>query len=354
LEQDRRNSPIFLPQDTSREDKDSESNTQKRSKRGEDKGSGASSAIGRVGTGSSISGSGSGVGAAGTHARATAGSRRWWDAAAGERRVEERRSVGDTVGRSGDFGLVRNGTDHTQRLRGLRVGLDLAVCIGVYAGEVLVVALATLECTVLGVVRGVVGASDTVVDMLAEVCSVGTSGVTNLEAENVTTHEIVPFDDLLVVAVSVRPTSRVYETTEGVATEVSAMGVQLSSSIIGHEVDEGLVDETNDLEVVRSPHKLNTLEGASGDETSTVTGLGAPGDFQRFRVGYGFAGGGRCPKTEIINRVYDGSLTVRLLVFRRRVTPVVTELGTANTIVWVSLVWKVVEVEMLGSQGNEC
>lgn len=138
-------------------------------------------------------------------------------AGGGERSVEERRSVCDTVGRSGNFGLVRDGTNRTQRLRGLSVRLDLTVGIGVDAREVLVVTVANLECTVLGVVGSVVGTSNTVVNVLAVVGSVGTSRVTDLEAENVTTHEVVPFDDLLVVG-SVRPTGRVNESAERVTT----------------------------------------------------------------------------------------------------------------------------------------
>jgi hypothetical protein len=130
------------------------------------------------------------------------------------------------------------------------------------------------------------------------------------------------------------------------------MRVQLSSEVIGLEVDEGLVDETDDLEVIGSPHKLNSLEGASGNKTSAMTGLGAPGDFFSFCVTDSGGTGGRSPKTEIVDRVDDGGLTERLLVFRRRVTPVVTELGSTDTVVRVSLVWKVIVVKMLRSQGN--
>jgi len=73
------------------------------------------------------------------------------------------------------------------------------------------------------------------------------------------------------------------------------MGVKLSSGVIGLEVDEGLVDETNDLEIVRSPHELDTLKGGLGNQTSTMTGLGAPGDFFSFRVTDGLGTVRRCP-----------------------------------------------------------
>ena len=97
--------------------------------------------------------------------------------------------MSDTVGRSGDLGLVWHGANGTQRLGRLGVGLDLTGGIGVDAGEILVVALAGLESTVLGGIWGVVGTSDTVVNMLAEASSIRASGVADLEAEEVPTEE---------------------------------------------------------------------------------------------------------------------------------------------------------------------
>jgi len=221
-------------------------------------------------------------------------------AASGERSVEEGRGVSDAVGGGGDLGLVRHGGNGTQRLSGLSVGLDLAAGIGVNAGEVLVVSSASLEDTSLSIVGGVVGASDTIVDMLTVVGGVGTGGVANLEAENATTHKVVPFDDLLVTVVAL-PSSGVDETTEGVSTEVGAVGVELSSGVISSKVDSGLVNETDDLDVVWGLHVLDTLKGTCGDETSAVAGLGAPRDFLLFCLADG--GGTRrgSPKAEVID-----------------------------------------------------
>jgi hypothetical protein len=213
--------------------------------------------------------------------------------------------------------------------------------------------VASLESTVLGVVGGVVGTSDTVEDMLTVVSSVGTGGVANLEAEDVATHEVVPLDNLFVGAVAARPSGRIDETTEGVATEICTVGVKLSSEVVGLKVDLGLVDETNDLNVVGCPHELNSLKSASGDKTRAVTGLGAPRDFLSFSVSDGLGTIWRGPKTEVVDRVEDAGLAERLLIFRRRVTKVITELRATDTIVRVSLVWEVAVVEMLGSQGND-
>lgn len=160
--------------------------------------------------------------------------------------------------------------------------------------------LTRLECTVLGVVGGIVCASDTIIDVLAVVGGVGTSGITDLEAEDATTHEIVPLDDLLVaIIVSVRPPIRVDKTAEGVSTEVSTVGIELSSAVVSLEVDQRLVDETDDLKVVGSPHELNTLKSASGDQTGTMPRLGAPSDFLSFRVTDGLGTRRRCPKAEV-------------------------------------------------------
>jgi hypothetical protein len=178
--------------------------------------------------------------------------------------------------------------------------LDLTVGVGVDTGEVLVGALASLEGPVLSIVGGVVGASDTVVDVLAVVCSMSASRVANLETENVAAHEVVPLDDLLVTVVATaREGSGVEEATKGVTTEVGAMGVKLSSEVIGLEVDAPLVNETDDLNVVGGLHELNTPEHASGDETRAMAGLGTPGNFRLFRVGDGGGTSWRCPETEV-------------------------------------------------------
>ena len=99
--------------------------------------------------------------------------------------------MSNTVGRSGNLGLIWHGGDGTQRLGRLSVGLDLTGGISVDAGEVLVVTLAGLKSTVFGVVGGIVGASDAVVDMFTEMSSVGASRVANLEAEEISTEKAI-------------------------------------------------------------------------------------------------------------------------------------------------------------------
>jgi len=171
--------------------------------------------------------------------------------------------------------------------------------IGVNTGEVLVITSAGLEGTILSAVGGVEGAPDTVVDVFTEASSIGTGRIASLETESVTAHEVVPLDDLLVGVLVARPCGGVEETTEGVTTEISAVGVELSSEVVGTEVDEPLVDETDDLNVVGGLHELDTLEGTGWDETRSVTGLGAPGDFFVFCLADGGGTIRRCPEAEV-------------------------------------------------------
>ena len=236
-----------------------------------------------------------GLGAAGRDRR-----RRHDAAGRGEGGVDDRGSVGDAVGRSGDLGLVRDGGDCSQRLRGLSVGLNLTAWIGIDAGEVLVGALARFERAVLGVIGGVVEASDTIVNVFAVPGSVGTSGVASLEAEETSAKEtkiegmalgktarggesvgciLVPLDDLFVVGFIVTaPRVREDETAKGVSSEISTVRVQLASRVVRLEVGLRLVDKTDDLDVIRGLHELNALESTAGDKAGAVTRFGTPCD----------------------------------------------------------------------------
>lgn len=77
------------------------------------------------------------------------------------------------------------------------------------------------------------------------------------------------------------------------------MRVELSSVVVGLDVDLGLVDETSDLDIIWGLDVLHALEGAVGDDASSATSLGTPGDLLTFRIGdrrVGFGGG---PETEV-------------------------------------------------------
>lgn len=81
--------------------------------------------------------------------------------------------------------------------------------------------------------------------------------------------------------------------------EICAMGVQLATSVIGLQVQLGLIDETYDLDIVGSPHPLDTLESTPRNETSAVAWRGTPRDHLGFCVCHELVRGGRSPKTEV-------------------------------------------------------
>ena len=68
------------------------------------------------------------------------------------------------------------------------------------------------------------------------------------------------------------------ETTERVTALIGTVGVHLTSRVIGGDVDQVLLDDTGNLDVGGSLDELNTCQGALGDNTGTIVGLGAPGD----------------------------------------------------------------------------
>jgi len=174
--------------------------------------------------------------------------------------------------------------------------MDSTSRIGVDTGEVLVLTLARLEDAVDIGSGGVVLAADTVKDVLAKVLGVGAFGVACLEAENVAAHEVVPLLDLHVRAKGVGE----YETSERVTALVSTVRVHLSSTVICLEVDLGLVNVADDLDVVRGLHELDTGESASGNETSAAAGLGAPGDGLALDVANDTVGLRRAPDAKVI------------------------------------------------------
>jgi hypothetical protein len=77
----------------------------------------------------------------------------------------------------------------------LRIGHHLSID-SVRPREILVLTRTRLERPILRVVRNVVVASDTIVDVFAELVVVLARRIASLEAESVATQEEMPFDDL--------------------------------------------------------------------------------------------------------------------------------------------------------------
>ena len=88
----------------------------------------------------------------------------------------------------------------------------------------------------------------------------------------------MPLNDLsvgVVVTIAVERV-RVEQTTHGVSSEISTVRVEFTPIVFGLDVDQALVNESDDLDVVRGLRVLNTLKGTRGDNAGTMAGLGAP------------------------------------------------------------------------------
>jgi len=246
--------------------------------------------------------------------------------------------VSHAVGRCWDPGNVRHGRDRAKRLWGLSVGADDAVRAGVNTGEVLVITIAAQEEIVDVSSRGVILASNSVENVLAEVGSVGACRVTSLQAEDTRAHEVVPFNDLFVIGSAPGEVVAEEKASKRVATSISTVRVHLSSSVIRGHVDEVLLDETGDLDVVGGLHELKAGDGTGGDDTSTMAGLGAPRNHGALDVTNSLVGSRGCPQAEVVDRIDEGGLTVGCWSFGGGVTDVVTELEATFTTVGVSVI----------------
>jgi len=242
--------------------------------------------------------------------------------------------------RGGDSGGVWHGGDGSERLGGLLEARGQAISTSVDTREVLVVTKARLENTILVSSWGIVVAANTVKDVVTELGGVGVGLVASLEAENVRAHEVVPFNDLGDGSASSEGVGE-DKPTEWVATEISTMGVHLSSSIISSHVDEGLVDVAGDLNVCRGPHELNTSDGTGGDGSGPMRRVRAPGNGRGFCVTDSGVGDWRTPEAEVGNGVDEGGLAIGLLVGSGRVANVEAELRTTSRCIGIDLVWDV-------------
>ena len=77
------------------------------------------------------------------------------------------------------------------------------------------------------------------------------------------------------------------------------MRIHFTSIVARGHVDRGLINETNDLNVVGGFQPLETSDGVSGNETGSVTSLSTPGHHLSFKVCDGGVWLRRGPKTEV-------------------------------------------------------
>jgi len=263
--------------------------------------------------------------------------------ASGSTAEDDGRGIGRARRGVGDPGRVGKGIDG-RGVAGLVVGGDLAVSTGVDTRGVLVVALASLEDARGVGSRRIVRATDTVIDVVAVLGRVGDVGVASLEAELARAHEAVPLNDLdEVVEVSIALGEGIgeHQATEGVTTLISAVGVELSSIIIGIVVDVSLVDQPSDLNVGRSDEELNGGDGVRRHHAGTVSGGRAPSNGRSLHVCDDITGLLTTPETEIRDGVDEAGLAHGAGASGGRVTDVVAGLRTTSSRVGIDLVREV-------------
>lgn len=241
--------------------------------------------------------------------------------------------VSNAVGRAGNNRSVGGAGNSSV---GLRVRHRGAVA-NVETDGSFEISITNFEGAVLSVVRHVVRATYLIVSVLAVhalVCT-GGGGVTDGEAELVSTDKAVPVHDLLervVVPVVARESVGVHQATKRVATQVGTVGVKLSSVVAGRHIELSLVNEASKLDIHAGLEDLYTLQDTRWDETGSPTTLNTPCDLLLFRISDSGVCVRRSPKTEVIDMVDHQRLTHGLLVLSGGVTNVVTGLGTTNSI----------------------
>ena len=77
------------------------------------------------------------------------------------------------------------------------------------------------------------------------------------------------------------------------------MGVELTTEVVGGQVELGLVEERNDLEVRWCTQELDTGDGTLGDETRAPAGLRAPRDLLTLGITDGGGASGGSPDTPV-------------------------------------------------------
>lgn len=165
------------------------------------------------------------------------------------------------------------------------------------------IAIALREFAVLGGAGHIVRAADEIVPVLA-VVGAGDRVETRLEAELVAANKCVPVGNLGEgMAIGITGTVRVADASQGVTLKVGSVWVKFTTGVGGTQADPGVVNKADYLDVSRSFGPLQTGNGASRDETSSVVWLGAVRDDFSFNVPNSAIGVRRAPQTKVVRPI---------------------------------------------------
>lgn len=81
--------------------------------------------------------------------------------------------------------------------------------------------------------------------------------------------------------------------------QVSTVGVEFSAIVTGSQVDQGLVDGSDKLNILTGDEDLDASECTGWNEPGTVSRVGTPGDFNSLGVTDGGVWLRRSPDAEI-------------------------------------------------------
>lgn len=143
------------------------------------------------------------------------------------------------------------------------------------------IGIAFIKGSCVVVSRLIPAASESVVDVLAVLSSLGVIGVASSEAEEVGAHEVGPLVDL---PCSLAECIREDKPTDGVAIPISSVRVQLSSIVPSRDVHLGKVSDTGKLDVMRSLDEVRSSDGSLWNDPRPSPSLGAPSDLDPLRV----------------------------------------------------------------------
>ena len=104
---------------------------------------------------------------------------------------------------------------------------------------------------------------------------------------------------------------------------VGSVWIKLSTSVVWGQVQEGLIQERDNLDIRFRLEKLDTGYGIDWDNPRPPSGLRTPSNFYALGLADGSRAFGRCPDAPVIDMVDEGGLALGTWAFGSRVASVI-------------------------------